>query len=392
MSEAAPVEGHCHPRFAPVRKAFEANLASGAEVGAAVSVYFEGEPVVDLWGGWVDKEHSRPWQWDTICTVYSTTKGLTTICAHRMVEQGKLNLDAPVTQYWPEFAENGKGEVPVHMLLSHRVGLHTVDRKLPEDAIYDWETMTTALAETAPFWEPGTRHGYHGLTFGWLVGEVVRRVSGKSLGAVFRDEVAQPLGLDTHIGTGPEHDDRIARIYPVELSPDMEKARAERMSAFRSQMDPRTLAAAGNITIPPDGHNSVAWRRSEMPAVNAHTDARSIAKVYAALSQGGGIDGYQVLTPESIARATTEQAAGPDAVIIMPTRFALGFWLSRPEAPLGPNPRGFGHPGAGGSAGFADPDRHVGFGYAMNQMKAGLLVGSTGATLVDALYEALGRS
>jgi CubicO group peptidase (beta-lactamase class C family) len=206
---------------------------------------------------------------------------------------------------------------------------------------------------------------------------------------VFREEVAEPLGMDTHIGTGPEYDDRIATVYDVQLTPEMQKLREARMAAFRGQMDPKMLAAAGNITLPPGGHNSVAWRRSEMPAVNAHTDARSIAKLYGALSQGGAIDGYQVLTPESIARATTEQAAGPDAVIVMPTRFAQGFWLSRPEAPMGPSPKNFGHPGMGGSVGFADPELHVGFGYVMNQLKAGLLVGNTGAKLVDALYESL---
>jgi CubicO group peptidase (beta-lactamase class C family) len=275
------------------------------------------------------------------------------------------------------------------MLLSHRVGLHTTGRRMEDDAIFDWNAMTAALAETAPFWEPGTRHGYHGLTFGWLVGEVVRRVAGKSLGAVFRDEVAAPLGLDTHIGTGPEHDARIATVYDVVLTPEMQKLRDERMARMREHADPALLAVAGNVRMPPNAHNSLAWRRAEIPAVNAHTDARSVAKLYAALSQGGAIDGYQVLTPESIARATTEQAAGPDALIMMPTRFARGFWLSRPEAPLGPNPNNFGHPGLGGSVGFADPDRRIGFGYVMNQLKAGLLVGNTGARLVDALYDSL---
>ena len=390
MSEAAPIGGYCDPRFEAVRRAFEANVSGGGDIGAGLSVYLHGDPVVDLWGGWMDRERTRPWERNTLCTVYSTTKGLTTICAHRMVEQGKLDLDAPVAQYWPEFAQGGKETIPVHMLLSHRGGLHTVDRKLPADAIYDWDAMTTALAETTPFWAPGTRHGYHGLTFGWLVGEVVRRVSGQSLGTVFREEVAEPLGLDTHIGTGPEHDERIATVYEVELTPEMQKLRDERMASFRDRMDPKMLAAATNITLPPGGHNSTRWRRSEMPAVNAHTDARSIAKLYGALSLGGAVDGYQVLTPESISRATTEQAAGPDAVIIMPTRFALGFWLSRPEAPMGPNPNNFGHPGMGGSVGFADPERGIGFGYVMNQLKAGLLVGNTGAKLVDALYESLG--
>lgn len=383
-----PIDGVCDERFSALRRAFEENLASGAEVGAAVCVYLDGEPVVDLWGGWVDKEHSRPWSRDTICTVYSTTKGLTTVCAHRMVEQDKLDLDAPVARYWPEFAQAGKEAVTVNMLLCHTAGLHTAGRKLAPDDLYNWDKMMAALAETEPFWEPGTRHGYHGLTFGWLVGEVVRRVSGKSLGTVFREEVAEPLGLDTHIGIDPRHDDRIARMYSVDLTPAQAAEAQERRAAFAAKMDRRMREAAGNIALGPDAHNSEGWKRSEMPAVNAHTDARSVAKLYAALAGDGSIDGYQVLSPESIGRATEEQAAGPDAVIMMPTRFARGFWLSRPEAPMGPDPRNFGHPGMGGSVGFADPSRRVGFGYVMNQMKQGLLVGNTGARLIDALYEA----
>lgn len=386
---SAPVEGACDTRFEPLRRAFAENIESGADIGAAVAVYVDGERVVDLWGGWVDKEHSRPWARDTITTVYSTTKGLTTVCAHRMVDAGLLDLEAPVAQYWPEFAQAGKEDIPVHMLLSHRAGLPTVSRKLDGEDLYDWETMTAALAETAPYWEPGTKHGYHGLTFGWLVGEVVRRVSGRSLGTVFREEVAEPLGLDTHIGLPPEHDGRAATMYPVDLPPDLAKVAEERRAAMRANMDPRLAADAGNVPLAPDAHNSEGWKRSEMPAVNAFTDARSVAKLYGALSQGGTIDGYEVLSPEAIASATEEQAAGPDTMIAMPTRFARGFWLSRPEAPMGPGPKNFGHPGAGGSVGFADPERRIGFGYVMNQMKAGLLVENTGAKLINALYESL---
>ncbi len=333
---------------------------------------------------------SRPWNEDTITTVWSVTKAFTAVCAHRMVDAGLLDLDAPVARYWPEFAQKGKEKIPVHMLLSHRAGLQTTDRKLSGDDLYDWDTVTTALAETEPFWEPGTRHGYHGLTFGWLVGEVVRRVSGKSLGTVFREEVAEPLSMDTHIGTGPEHDHRIATMYEAVRSPEMDRERMARMKAAMDARPERWRATAGNIAPAPNAMNSEGWRRSEMPAVNAHTDARSLAKMYGALAISGTIDGYQVLTPDSVARATEEQAAGPDAVITMPTRFGRGFWLSRPEAPLGPNPNNFGHPGLGGAVGFADPDRRLGFGYVMNQMKPTLLVGGTGEKLIKALYAALG--
>jgi CubicO group peptidase (beta-lactamase class C family) len=180
--------GECDARFAAVRDAFAENFQKFGEVGAAVAVTIDGTPVVDLWGGVVNKDTHRPWERDTLVTVYSTTKGMTAICAHRLVDQGLLDLEVPVAQYWPEFAQAGKAEIPVHMLLSHRAGLPTVSQKLPDGAVYEWETMTDALARQKPFWEPGTRHGYHGLTYGWLVGEVVRHISGKSLGRFFHDE------------------------------------------------------------------------------------------------------------------------------------------------------------------------------------------------------------
>jgi CubicO group peptidase (beta-lactamase class C family) len=386
---AAAVHGFSDARFAALREAFDENLACGADAGAAVSVYVDGEKVVDLWGGWANSEEQRPWNEDTITTVWSVTKAFTAVCAHRMVDAGLLDLDAPVAAYWPEFGQNGKGDIPVHMLLSHRSGLYTTGRKLAPDDLYDWDTMTAALAETEPFWEPGTRHGYHGITYGWLVGEVVRRVSGKSLGTVFREQVAEPLGMDSHIGTGPEHDARIATMYEAQRSPGEEKERATRMAASFAALPERWRQAAGNVVPGPNAMNSERWRRAEMPAVNAHTDARSLAKMYGALATGGSIDGYELLTPESVRRAATEQAAGPDAVIGFPTRFGLGFWLSRPEAPMGPNPNTFGHPGLGGAVGFADPDRKIGFGYVMNQMKPTLLVGGTGENLVNALYASL---
>ena len=206
------VDGLCDERFEGVRRAFEENLEQYGDIGAAVAVTIDGKPVIDLWGGYTDRERTRPWQEDSLVTVYSTTKGMTTICAHRLVEQGLLDVDAPVSQYWPEFAQAGKADVPVRMLLTHSVGLPSVSEPLPEGAIYDWDLMTDALAKQEPLWEPGTTHGYHGLTFGWLVGEVVKRISGKSLGPFFRDEVAVPLGLDTYIGLPPEHDARVATM------------------------------------------------------------------------------------------------------------------------------------------------------------------------------------
>ena len=387
-TKAVEIQGRCDERFSPVRDAFARNFEEFGEVGAAVAVTVDGQPVLDLWGGIVDKDTMSPWKQDTIVTVYSTTKGMTAICAHRLVEQGRLDLNDPVAKYWPEFAQAGKAEVPVHLLLSHRVGLPTVSEKVPEGAIFDWATMTDVIAQQTPFWEPGTRHGYHGLTYGWLVGEVVRRISGKSLGTFFRDEVALPLGLDFHIGVDPKLHGRIATMYTADVPIDIAQQLEQRQQEVQERMSPELRAARENISIV-GAHNSEAWRTAEIPAANGHSDARSLARVYGALACGGNVDGVDVLSPESIARATTEQAAGPDAMLPNPTRFALGFWLTR-DGNMGPNPRNFGHPGAGGSLGFADPDRRIGFGYVMNQMKVGVQAESPSCrSLVDALYASL---
>ncbi len=386
---AFEIHGQCDERFSALREAFADNFASGTEVGAAVTVTVDGRPVVDLWGGHMDRARTRPWLRDTIVTVYSTTKGMTALCAHRLVEQGLLDLDAPVARYWPEFAQAGKQDVPVHMLLSHRVGLPGVSDPLPADAIYEWETMTAALAAQEPLWEPGTGQSYHALTFGWLVGEVVRRVSGKSLGTFFRDEVAEPLGLDFHIGTGPEHDHRIAEMIAAALPTDPDE-QARQREELRRLMDPKVAEASGNIPMRPNAHNSEQWKRAEIPAANGHGDARSLARVYGALARGGELDGVHVLGREQIARATVEQrASGPSAAEPPLLRFGLGFMLSGPEGLMGPNTRSFGHMGWGGSVGFADPDANIGFGYVMNQMQGGVTLGTTGARLISAVYASL---
>ena len=387
-TRAVEAQGRCDERFSAVRDAFAENFEKFGEAGAAVSVTIDGRPVIDLWGGVVDKDTKKPWQQDTIVTVYSTTKGMTTICAHRLMEQGLLDLNAPVAKYWPEFAQASKAAVPVHMLLTHRVGLPAVSEKMPEGAAFDWDTMTGALARQKPFWEPGTQYGYHALTFGWLVGEVVRRISGKSLGAFFRDEVALPLGLDFHIGVDPRHDARIATMYRAEPSPESARKLEQIEQEAQSKMDPALVAARGNISTQ-GAHNSEAWRRSEIPAANGHSDAGSLARVYGALACGGHLDGVRVLSPDTIAKATAEQSAVPDAFMGNPTRIAFGFRLSC-DGNMGPNPRSFGHRGAGGSIGFADPDRRIGFGYVMNQMKADLPgETTTGVRLINALYSAL---
>ncbi len=382
------IDGSCDRRFNRVQEAFAANFENGAEVGAAVAITIDGKPVVDLWGGHANEQRTRPWMRDTIVNVYSTTKGLTAICAHRLVDQGKLRLDAPVAQYWPEFAAAGKGEIPVRFLLSHRAGLPAVRRPLDPDALFQWDTMCGALAEQEPWWVPGMRHGYHALTFGYLVGEVIRRITGKSPGTFFRDELAEPLRLDAHIGLDAKHDARTADMIPApppppdQPNPFMEAMKNPEGVAAKTFMNPNVLMRRGLV-------NSREWRAAEIPAGNGHSTARALARLYGALARGGEIDGYRVLTPESIVRCHAEQSHGGDEVLGLPTRFGLGFMMSQPGAEIGPSPRAFGHPGAGGSIGFADPDTKVGFGYVMNQMQGGLLIDTRVTRLIRALYESL---
>jgi CubicO group peptidase (beta-lactamase class C family) len=380
--------GACDVRFGRVREAFAENFAWHGEVGAAVAVTVDGRPVVDLWAGHADAARTRPWVRDTIVNVASATKGPTAICAHHLADRGLLDLEAPVAAYWPEFAQAGKAAIPVHLLLSHRAGLPAIGTPLPTEALYDWDTMTRALAAQAPWWEPGTRHGYHAFTFGWLVGEVVRRITGKSLGQYWRDEVAQPLGIDCHIGLAAEHDARVSQFIPVPPPPDGQPDLEEELL---NSAGPMVQKALNNPPKTVADMNTRSWRAAQIPAGNAHTNARALARVYGALACGGEVDGVRVLSPDSIERARAEQGSGPDAVLFgLPTRFALGFSLPPEGAGFGSSGgSAFGCPGAGGSIGFADPGARIGFGYTMNQMQAGIGVDPRPLRIIDALYASL---
>ena len=400
MTASVPVHGHCEPRFQAVRDVFEKNIREGLDLGAAVAFSLDGEPVVDLWGGHLEFDKKDEWQRDTLVNVYSTTKGMTAICAHRLIEQGKLDLDAPVALYWPEFAQAGKQDLPVRWLLSHQAGLPAVRKPLARGSLYDWQAMTSALAEQEPWWEPGTQHGYHAITFGYLVGELVRRVTGQSLGSYFREHVAEPLGADFHIGLAPEHDARTTRLHGQLVSPSKDGGPPKlpdglppALRKFMQDMtDASTMTGAAFINPPQESGavNSREWRAAEIPAANGHGTARSLARIYGALARGGEVDGVQILQPGSIDNAIREQAFGPDAVLGgLPMRFGLGFMLRHDFMPLSPNPRAFGHPGAGGSIGMADPDAKVGFGYTLNKMQQGLVGGAGGFAMINAFYEAL---
>ena len=403
MPSEIEIHGRCDARFARVREAFEENFRAREELGAAVAIALDGEPVVDLWAGHTDLARTQPWQRDTLVNVYSTTKGVTALAAHRLVDEGKLDLDAPVASYWPEFAQAGKGALPVRWLLSHRAGLPAVRKLLPNEALYDWDAMTSALAAEAPWWEPGSSHGYHAVSFGWLVGEVVRRIAGKSLGGYVRETFAEPqaqraaraepershgAGLDFHIGLAESEHARVADIVqPAAPDPNGEAAQL----FVRALADPEGVTARAFMNPPSMafGPNVPAWRSAEIPGANGHGTARALAVLYgrAALGDAGG-----VISSDATLRCRAEQSRGPDLVLGVPTRFGQGFML-RQETHEGGRCLGtgaFGHPGAGGSLAFADPERRLGFGYVMNRMGPRILLDDRAIALVEAASACLG--
>ncbi len=388
----AIVHGHCEPGFARVRDALAECIASGSEVGAALVVYLDRHAVVDVWAGHTDAARARPWERDTIVNLYSIGKAVSAVCALRLVDAGLLDLDAPVTRYWPEFAQGGKARTLVRHVLTHQAALPAIARSLPSGAWSDWDVMTEALAAQAPWWEPGAGHGYHVNTQGFLIGEVVRRVTGKTLGTYLRETIAGPAGIDFFIGFGPELDGRCADIVPRQASPEDEELWRQlsvdpmslnglplmRVNAYRN---PSEVSGTGVV-------NTRSWRAAEVPSTNGHGNARAVARLYSALAGDGELDGVHVLSPEIIARASEQQVYGDDIVLQRPTRFGLGFQLTMAERPLGPNPRAFGHFGAGGSLGFADPEARVAFGYAMNQGRGGWQHKHV-RHLIDLVYAAL---
>jgi CubicO group peptidase (beta-lactamase class C family) len=378
------VEGECAARFGAVRETFEKSFAAGREVGASFAATVNGELVVDLWGGHADAARTKPWRRDTIVNVFSTTKAMAALCLHQLADRGRVDLDAPVARCWPEFAQAGKGALPVHYLLSHRAGLAALRAPLPTEALWDWQRMTDALAAETPWWEPGSRSGYHAMTYGFLVGEVLRRCDGRTLGAFFRDEVAGPLGADFWIGLPASEDVRVA-----ELVPPSAEALAAAGAAAQPAPDSLLAKVMGNPALAPEVANRTPWRRAEIPAANGHGNARSVARVMGALAGGGATGGVRLLSEAALARATTEQCHGPDLVLGVPLRWGQGFMLASDTLPLGSTQRAFGHGGWGGSLGIADPDARVSWAYVMNQMSAGTLGDTRAFELAQALYAGL---
>ena len=381
------VYGEVAPGFERVKDAFAANFEINGEVGAACSAYHRGEKVVDLWGGVADQESGRPWAEDSMVVVASSTKGATAICANLLVQRGELDLDAPVALYWPEFAAAGKQDIPVRHLLCHQVGLPVLDKPLAIEEYLAWELPIKALAAQSPVWEPGTTHGYHAMTYGWLVGEVVRRISGRSLGTFFADEVAGPLSLDFWIGLPAREESRVSPMIEIDLEdPDIEPKGERAREMLAAATDTKSYLTREQTTTPLDMH-AREFRAAELPAGNGITDARSLARMYASLI-GDGVDGVRLFTDETVRRASTALSDGRDEVMGIHSRFGAGFYLYMEGSNMVQD-GAFGHGGAGGSIGFADPKADIGFGYVMNKMQ---MVGDDDprtVSLAQAVHESL---
>jgi CubicO group peptidase (beta-lactamase class C family) len=388
------VQGLCDRRFAGVLDAFLANFEQREEVGASVCLSLEGRTVVDLWGGRkaIDGE---PWAADTISIVYSCTKGASALCAHMAADRGLLDFDAPVTRYWPQFGQAGKEGALVSMMLDHSVGLPALREELKDGAFFDYDYMVGMLERETPFWKPGTRNGYHGLTSAWTVGEMVRRSTGKRMGVFLRDEVAGPLGVDFWMGLPDEHEPRVSRMI---AAPVDDAARNSRIAlAMRADpTGPTALFMTGSMGL---NANSRAARAAEIGSATGVTNGRGLAGLYAPLANGGALNGVRLVGADTLTRmGQVSVATHEDATLMIPTRFSLGFMKSMDNRKLSNSAScsailseaAFGHVGAGGSIGFADPECKMSFGYSMNQMGQGILLNDRGQSLVDAAYEALG--
>jgi CubicO group peptidase (beta-lactamase class C family) len=380
VDQAVEISGTVAPGYEGVRSAFEQNFERGWEVGAALAIEVGGERLVDLVGGHQDAARKRPWAPDTIVSVASTSKGFVAACMQRLVEAGSLDLDAPVASYWPEFAAHGKGAVTVRHVLTHSAGLPAPSMRVPDEAVYDWDQITSALADSELWWQPGEQHGYHAATYGWINGEVLRRIDGRTLGTFLREEICEPAGIDFHIGVPDDVQARAADpLPPIDAEADSVGGPFKEGSLHWMTFN--------NPPRRPSEWSSKRWREAEIPSSNGHGSARGVARFYGALATDGNVEGVPVLDPASIERASAEQRRGVDAIIGIDVRWGLGYMLGNPDIGDERSARAFGHAGAGGSLGFADPEYGLGFGYVMNQM--GPRMDTRAQSLMAAVYEVL---
>ncbi|MEM9573303.1 MAG: serine hydrolase domain-containing protein [Pseudomonadota bacterium] len=371
------ISGNCDDRFVGVKAAFENNFNTLDEIGASVAITYEGEFVVDLWGGHLTRDKAAPWAEDTIINVWSSTKTMAAMCLLLLADKGEVDLHAPVGTYWPEFNTGGKDKVEVRHFLSHMAGLSGMDTPVDSEAVYDWDWMVRELAAQTPWWEPGTASGYHALTQGHLIGEVVRRVTGQTLGAFYKQEIADPLGADFHIGT-PESE--FSRISPLETPTSTATFDDQESIAARTFKNPAVDAAQAME----DG-----WRKAEIPAANGHGNARSIVRAQTPMANGGEAFGKKILSEAGTRRVFEQQASGVDLVLGIPLILGMGYGINNPVLPLGPNKNIAFWGGYGGSIVLIDQDARMCISYVMNRMESGLTGDMRGFALIMAAYAAL---
>ncbi len=393
-----PIGGHCDPHFAAVADAFRRNFAENQELGAAVAVYVGDRLVVDLWGGYCDRSRDRPWQRDTLVCGFSLAKTLAAECVHVLVEQGLIELDHPVARYWPEFAAADKAEITIRQVLCHQAGLPAIEKPMAPWSDLDWDGFTSALAQQKPWWPPGSAHGYHVGTYGHLCGEIVRRVSGQSFADFFHHQVAGPLDMDAHVAFGPELDHRVATFVQAIVGklPRL-KAGRERLLIERVYDNPYTVNGAALADEPPYEKvpaNERAWRGADNPGNGIHLTARAMA-AYCAMhvGRGVGINGRRIFSPATIASAVAEHCRGTDAVLKIPTCFALGFKRWQRQRTIGPQPeQSYFANGLGGSIAIVDPAARMSFAYVMNTPLRASFLTYRNVPLIEACYQSLGAT
>ncbi len=376
------IHGFCDERFAKVREAFERNFTDHGDVGATFAATIEGEFVIDLWAGHADKARTRAWEEDTIVNVYSTTKTMSFLTAFVLADRGLLDFNAKVTDYWPEYGQNGKQDTEVRHFMSHSAGVPGFEPKFPgAEALYDWDGCIANLERQAPWWTPGTQSGYHAVTQGYLIGELVRRISGRSIGRFFREEIAEPLGADFHIGMDDAVFPRVAEMIPDDAPPP---------GGF-GDMDPNSIPARvfASVAADTDAVNTPAWRRAEIPAAGGHGNARAVVRAQTPLANDGKAFGAEILSPAGCRYMREEQTSGPDAVLILPVRFGLGYAFPSDMMPMSPNEDAMFWGGAGGSTIVVDQPARVCLSYVMNQMKAAIIGDQRGGGLGKTFYECL---
>jgi len=378
------IHGTCDTAFGVVREAFNNNFIEHGEIGAAVCISVNGVRVVDLWGGFSNPAKTSSWREDQLVNVFSIGKGVTALVAAQCVANGHVSYESRVASLWPEFASHGKQDLTLRDLLGHRAGIPALRHRLPPNAMFDWHLMTDRLAKEKPWWNPGTEHGYHVNTYGFLVGEVLRRATGKTVGQLISQYISGPLNTEIYLGTPQHLHQRIADYeWPNDPFPEEEPTglSEEQLLQFNTYYNPSGLSGAGVVNTP-------QWRLAEMPSTNVHSSARGISDMYTVLAHDGAHNGTTLVPAEVLKQSTSQVSVGEDNVLHRTSRFAHGFQLPIPERGFGPHAESFGHFGAGGSVGYSDPTAKVGFGYVMNQMGP-RWQNPRNRALIDALYSCL---